>query len=255
MLIGLLLLLGLAGFAAYGALYWVGGQTQWEGVFGGIGLFAFGFGLSAWGKYLLPQGPFVEERHALASTEVEVGAMAAAIEDRGKMVFRRRGFLGDDPRRGRRRHGRRARLPPHPLAGAPRPRRASTTTNWSQGRPYLVDINGRPHPPGRPRGGRGRSPCSPRASHGTSVDQTMLDPPGPHRHRHRHRCPGRETWGPEGYLALLQGVHARRLPGRALPGGDRSSCCARATSRCSTSGPAATRCSAPRPARCRSCRS
>ncbi len=75
-------------------MYWVGGQTQWEAVFGGVGFFAFGFGLSAWGKYLLPQGPFVEERHDLRSTEPEIEAMAAAIEDRGKMVFRRRGFLG-----------------------------------------------------------------------------------------------------------------------------------------------------------------
>src|SRR6202035_4535346 len=78
--IALFLLAGLAGFAAYGGLYWVGGQTQWEGIFLGVGLFAFGFGLSAWGKYLLPQGPFVEDRHSFASSEAERQAMTAAVE-------------------------------------------------------------------------------------------------------------------------------------------------------------------------------
>ena len=76
------------------ALYWVGGQTQWEGVFLGVGLFGFGFGLSAWGKYLLPQGPFVEDRHPFASSEPDIEAMTAAVVDRGTMVVRRRGFLG-----------------------------------------------------------------------------------------------------------------------------------------------------------------
>src|SRR5260370_7348909 len=60
----------------------------------GVGLFGFGFGLSAWGKYLLPQGPFVEERHELAGTEAEREALTAAVVDRGVMVVRRRGFLG-----------------------------------------------------------------------------------------------------------------------------------------------------------------
>ena len=89
-----LLGLGLAGFAAYGGLYWVGGQTQLEGVFLGVGLFSFGFGLSAWGKYLLPRGPFVEDRHPLGSSEPDIEAMTASVVDRGTMVVRRRGFLG-----------------------------------------------------------------------------------------------------------------------------------------------------------------
>jgi ubiquinol-cytochrome c reductase iron-sulfur subunit len=93
-LIGLTLIVGLAGFCAYGALFWVGGQPQWEGVFMGVGLFMFGFGVSAWGKYLLPQGPFEEERHSHESTPEQQDAMTDAIYERGAMIFRRRGFLG-----------------------------------------------------------------------------------------------------------------------------------------------------------------
>ena len=58
------------------------------------GLFALGFGLTAWGKYLMPQGPFVEERHEFHSTEAELEAMTAAIDERGGMVVKRRRLLG-----------------------------------------------------------------------------------------------------------------------------------------------------------------
>jgi len=92
--IGAFLFVGLLGCAAYGALYWQGGQTQLEAIFLGGGLFCIGFGLTAWGKYLLPQGPFVEERHAAESSPADRRAMAEALEFRGKAVFRRRGFLG-----------------------------------------------------------------------------------------------------------------------------------------------------------------
>ncbi|HTT87165.1 MAG TPA: hypothetical protein VMF60_07350, partial [Acidimicrobiales bacterium] len=83
MVVAVMLLVGLAGFAAYGGVYWVGGQTQLEAVFLGVGLFGFGFGLSAWGKYLLPQGPFVEDRHPLESGERDIEALTAAVVDRG----------------------------------------------------------------------------------------------------------------------------------------------------------------------------
>ena len=78
--------------------------------------------------------------------------MAAAIEDRGKMVFRRRGFLGAILAAGARRHGRRARLPPPALAGAARQEVPSYTTDWTQGS-YLVDLDGNRFHKRRPRGG------------------------------------------------------------------------------------------------------
>ena len=197
MLIGLLLLLGLAGFGAYGALYWVGGQTQWEGVFGGIGFFAFGFGLSGWGKYLLPQGPFVEDRHVLASSEAEVGAMASAIEDRGKLVFRRRGFLGTILGAGA---GVMGIVITFPLVRSlgPQPKKSLDTTNWTKGA-YLVDIDGRRiHRADLEVGGA--LTVFPEGFAGTSVNQTMLIRPGP-TDRAIVTLPGRETWGPNGYLA------------------------------------------------------
>ncbi len=60
----------------------------------GIGLFALGFGLTAWGKYLMPQGPFVEERHTLASTSDERDSMSAALVERSAVVVKRRRVLG-----------------------------------------------------------------------------------------------------------------------------------------------------------------
>jgi len=195
MLIGLILLIGLAGFAAYGGLYWVGGQAQWEGVFGGVGFFAFGFGLSAWGKYLLPQGPFVEERHQLASSEAEVGAMAAAIEDRGKMVFRRRGFLGTILGAGAGVMGVVIAFPLLRSLG-PQPKKTFDTTNWSPNA-YLVDIDGRRiHQADLEVGGA--LTVFPEGYAGSSVDQTMLVRA---ENSDIVTLPGRETWGPKGYLA------------------------------------------------------
>ncbi len=50
--------------------------------------------MTAWGKYLMPQGPFVEERHEFHSTEDEREAMTAAVTERGGMVVQRRKLLG-----------------------------------------------------------------------------------------------------------------------------------------------------------------
>ena len=214
MLIGVLLLLGLAGFCAYGGLYWVGGQPQWEGVFGGVGFFAFGFGLSAWGKYLLPQGPFVEDRHALASTEPEVVAMAAAIEDRGKMVFRRRGFLGTILGAGAGVMGVVLAFPLLRSLGPP-PKKTFDTTDWRTGS-YLVDIDGnRVHQADLEVGGA--LTVFPEGFAGASVDQTMLI---------RAETTDIVTMartrdvGPEGIPGVLEDVHPRRMPRGPVRGGD-----------------------------------
>jgi fatty acid desaturase len=57
--IALVLFASMVLFAIAGAAYW---QNWSPWVFGGAlggGMFALGFGLTAWGKYLRPQGPFV----------------------------------------------------------------------------------------------------------------------------------------------------------------------------------------------------
>ena len=195
MVIAVFLLAGLAGFAAYGGLYWVGGQTQWEGVFLGVGLFCFGFGLSAWGKYLLPQGPFVEQRHDLASTNAEVEAMVAAVEDRGKMVFRRRGFLGTILGAGAGVMGVVLAFPLIRSLG-PQPKKSLDTTNWRAG-VALVDLDGRPiHQADLEVGGS--LTVFPKGFAGSSVDQTMLVRADK---ADIVTMAGRETWGPRGYVA------------------------------------------------------
>ncbi len=174
----------------------MGGQTQWEGVFGGVGFFAFGFGLSAWGKYLLPQGPFVEERHVLASTEAEVEAMAAAIEDRGKMVFRRRGFLGTILGAGAGVMGIVLAFPLIRSLG-PQPKKLLDVTNWALGIRIWSTSTGIAsiRPTSR---WVARSTVFPQGFAGSSINQTMLVRA---EDTDIVTMPGRESWGPKGYLA------------------------------------------------------
>jgi ubiquinol-cytochrome c reductase iron-sulfur subunit len=88
------MVVGFLGFIGFGIAYWVVANTQVEAVTLGVGMLALGFGVITWGKYLMPQGPFVEERHEFHSTEAEREAMTAAITQRGGMVVKRRKMLG-----------------------------------------------------------------------------------------------------------------------------------------------------------------
>ena len=93
-IIAIILFLAIVLFGVAGAAYW---QNWSDWIFGGAlgaGLFALGFGLTAWGKYLMPQGPFVEERHTLASTPEERDVMSAALVERSAVVVKRRRMLG-----------------------------------------------------------------------------------------------------------------------------------------------------------------
>ncbi|MHB8438627.1 MAG: QcrA and Rieske domain-containing protein [Acidimicrobiales bacterium] len=197
LVVGFCLLVGLLGFAGFGAVYWVNWSTQWQALFFGVGLFGFGFGLSAWGKYLLPHGPFSEERHPFASTEPEIRAFAAAVNDRGKLVFRRRGMLGGLLGLGAAVMGVVLGFPLVRSLG-PLPGKALDVTNWKRGS-RLVDLTGRPlHQSDLPTGGS--ITVFPEGFVGSAVDQTMLVRPGD------PGIPivtkkGRETWGPSGYLA------------------------------------------------------
>jgi ubiquinol-cytochrome c reductase iron-sulfur subunit len=194
--IGICLFIGLLGFAAYGALYWQGGQTQLEAVFLGVGLFGFGFGLSAWGKYLLPRGPFVEDRHPHASSEPEIDAMTAAVSGRGKLMFRRRGFLGGLLGAGAAVMGVVLAFPLIRSLG-PVPDGIFQHTHWRRGS-KLVDITGRVIVATDLEVG-GVLTVFPEGYVGNSMDQTMLIRPEPFNIT---TAPGRETWGPQGYLAF-----------------------------------------------------
>jgi ubiquinol-cytochrome c reductase iron-sulfur subunit len=199
MVVAVLLLIGVAGFASYGGVYWVGGQTQLEAIFLGVGLFAFGFGLSAWGKYLLPQGPFVEQRHRLSSTDAEVESMTAAVVDRGTMVVRRRGFLTGLLAAGSAIMGVVLGFPLLRSLG-PVPGKTFDRTNWSAGA-HLVDISGRRIHRADIEVGGALTVFPERFYSNTNyqaVDQTMLIRPQDTPFLTK---PGREGWTPDGYVA------------------------------------------------------
>lgn len=207
--VGILLLLGILGFAAYGATYWVGGQTQVEGASLGIGLFCFGFAMSVWGKYLLPQGPFEEKRHSMRSSDAERAAMAAVITERGGMMFRRRSVLGGLLGLGGAVMGVVLLFPLLRSLG-PRPLGKNATnvadslfvTNWHKGA-YLVDSNQRRvHVTDVEVGGfMTVFPEGFTSDIEMEVDQTMLiRVAGPDVNVETE--PSRANWGPAGYLAF-----------------------------------------------------
>jgi ubiquinol-cytochrome c reductase iron-sulfur subunit len=92
-----LFLLSSAGAIALAIVYLRGGQPQLEGLFLSIALGGIACGLVIWGNRLLPQGPFVDNRHDLASSDEEVQAVEDDLEQGGtltrrKMMFRSLGL-------------------------------------------------------------------------------------------------------------------------------------------------------------------
>ena len=71
------LLAGLVSFIAFGWTYWVDAAPWALGATMGAGFTFLGVGMVAWGKYLMPKGPFVEERHPLRSSDEEREAFAS----------------------------------------------------------------------------------------------------------------------------------------------------------------------------------
>jgi len=83
-----------ATFAGLGlaVTYALGGQTQIEGVLLFLCLGGLGFGMTLWGKQLMPHGPFVQQRHSLVGTEEDRAEFTAAFT-RGEEAFGRRKLL------------------------------------------------------------------------------------------------------------------------------------------------------------------
>jgi ubiquinol-cytochrome c reductase iron-sulfur subunit len=84
-----LFLLSSVSALALAVVYLRGGQPQLEGLFLGISLGGVACGLVLWGNRLLPQGPFVDSRHELASTEAEVEAAEEDLEQGGALSRRK----------------------------------------------------------------------------------------------------------------------------------------------------------------------
>jgi ubiquinol-cytochrome c reductase iron-sulfur subunit len=133
---------GLTAAAAGGfaVVYWLGGQTQLEGVLLAVAFAGLAYGLGAWARDLMPQGPFVEEHEPFASPRGERAAFAAEFEQDVRAVSRRR-FLG-----------RALTLAVGTLAAAllfpvrslgPRPGRALYQTPWQAGA-QAVTADGQP---------------------------------------------------------------------------------------------------------------
>jgi len=204
-IIAFILFISIVFFGVAGAAY-VQNWSPWT--FGGAlgaGLFALGFGLTAWGKYLMPQGPFVEERHTLASTPEERDSMSAALVERSAVVVKRRKVLGGLFAAGATVFGIVAAFPLIRSLG-PLPGTSLETTGWRKGM-VLVDSTGRPvrrdtmvvggimtvYP---------QDTVDPQTGfitdEGQAVDQTVLirvsDEPFTTE-------PGRENWTPDGYVA------------------------------------------------------
>ncbi len=199
LVIAILFVLGLLSVAGFGAAYWVNAKPWILGATIGMGLFLLGIGLVAWGKYLMPRGPFVEERHTLANDEAEREAFAAAIVERGGDVVKRRKVLAGLLGGGLGVFTIVAMFPVLRSLG-PLPKGTLFHTDWKKGT-FAVDSTGRRisvgelavgsivtvYPEGQENTDRGQA-----------VDQTVLIRISNENFTTQK---GRETWGPKGYVA------------------------------------------------------
>ena len=205
LIIAIAFVLALGFFALFGAAYWQNWSPWMLGGSVGAGLFLLGFGMTAWGKYLMPQGPFVEERHVLAGTQDERDAMSAALVERTAVVVRRRKMLGGLFAAGAGIFGIVALFPLLRSLG-PLPGNSFELTDWREGT-VLVDANGRPVRrdtlvPGGIMTVYPEHTVNARTGfiteNGQAIDQTVLlrlqDAPF-------KTSQGPEDWTPEGYVA------------------------------------------------------
>jgi ubiquinol-cytochrome c reductase iron-sulfur subunit len=210
-LAALAMVVGIVGFCAFIVAYWVDANNKWEAATLGVGMLGLGVGVIAWGKYLMPQGPFVEERHDFHSTDEEREAMTAAITQRGGMVVGRRRLLGGLFALGSTVMGVVLLFPllrslgpkPAKSEGTTGPTAQSLfTTNWRQGS-QLITVDGRAVTVNDLDVG-GVLTVFPRGFAGSSPDQVILirlaelgpeDPPYP------IAPPGHTSWGVQGYVA------------------------------------------------------
>jgi ubiquinol-cytochrome c reductase iron-sulfur subunit len=206
-IIAVVFLVAMVFFGIAGAAYW---QNWSPWIFGGAlgaGMFALGFGVTAWGKYLMPQGPFVEERHTLAKSPEERDALSAALVERTAVVIKRRKMLGGLLASGAGIMGIVLAFPLLRSLG-PLPKDTFDESDWKAGT-VLVDSNGQPvrretlvaggimtvYPRNQVRIEGGQVTFT---DQGLATDQTVLIrlPGGAFT-----TMPGRENWTPDGYVA------------------------------------------------------
>ena len=147
-------------------------STQWEAVTLGVGLLGLGFGVTAWGKYLMAQGPFVEERHDFHSTEAERDAMTGRHRSSAAAWWSSGGRSSAASSPGLHGHGRSCWSSPSSARSAPSRAPAWPTTNWRKGS-QLVTVDGRPVSVYDLEVG-GVLTVFPKGYEGISTDQTIL---------------------------------------------------------------------------------
>ena len=197
--IALVMLLGIAGIVGFGVAFWYDANAWVYGATLGAGTLLLGFGITAWGKYLMPRGPFVEERHELRGTDEERELFGAVVVQRGGGILGRRKMLLGTAGVGLAAFGVVSAFPAIRSMG-PLPKKTLDGTDWRPGS-YLVDSTGRPvhvddlavgsivtvYPKGFEN-----------TDTGQAVDQTVLIRLSTTDFTTR---PGRESWGPAGYVA------------------------------------------------------
>jgi ubiquinol-cytochrome c reductase iron-sulfur subunit len=173
-------------------VYAVGGQPQAEGALLGVGLLALGTGLVLWAHWLMPRGPFVQERHPLASSDEELAAFEQTLEH-PEGVSRRRllvgGLVGALSALGI------AMLFPIRSLG-PNPGTTLLRTPWRRG-VRAVTENGRPVL-ARDVPLDGLVTVFPAGHPGSADGQVVLMRVRPER---LSLPPGREDWAPDGLIA------------------------------------------------------
>lgn len=190
-------LVAMAGFAGFGAAYWQNASNFWLGITLSGGFAGLGVGMVAWGKYLMPRGPFSEARHSLEPSPEQKQAFVNDFASRGKVAVERRGFLVKLVGAASAIFGVVAAFPLLRSLG-PLPKHLFYETAWTKGA-FLVTAEGsKVHVDDLAQGGV--TTVFPPDDIGGAMSQTILI-----RVLSSGRIvtkPGRETWGPDGYLAF-----------------------------------------------------
>jgi ubiquinol-cytochrome c reductase iron-sulfur subunit len=194
--IAVMFMLGLVGAAGFGAAYWQNWSNFWLGVTLAVAMFGLGIGMVAWGKYLMPRGPFSESRHAAGPTEEERQEFLTDFSSRGKIAIERRSFLLKILAAAGGVFGIVALFPLLRSLG-PLPKHLFYETKWRRGS-YLTTPDGRRvHKDDLVQGGV--LTVFPEDDLGGALSQTLLIRP---LTTNIQTAPDRASWGPEGYLAF-----------------------------------------------------
>ncbi|MGH9292394.1 MAG: Rieske 2Fe-2S domain-containing protein [Acidimicrobiales bacterium] len=190
----------LVAFAGFGAAYTENFDNFWLGVTLGVGFAGLGAGMVAWGKYLMPRGPFQEPRHRLGPTEEEREEFIADFAARGKVAIERRGFLVKLVGAASAVFGIVAVFPLLRSLG-PLPKKLFYNTAWRRGS-YVTRVDGSAvHVDDLDKGGiLTVFPDKGGAGKDVAMSQTLLI-----RLQSSGSivtAPGRESWGPDGYVAF-----------------------------------------------------